>query len=151
MAKHHAKSPECLTPRPKKPQPTSLHHRPTGLAYCRGPDGKGGQQTVYPGAYGSPESKVEYRRLLAKLDAAASPAVVLQEEAGLNAVRDILVFRSLPRLLPARRADGTPTNELPRYRQTFRAVLHRGRASPRTSRPACDGPTSPNSVLSPIL
>jgi integrase len=115
-------------PRPRKAQPAYLHHKPTNQAYVRIPDGNGGRKTVYLGEHASAESKVEYRRLLAELDAAASPAAVIRAEPKLKAARDVLVsevYRDFWAHAQQhyRRADGSPTNELPQYRQTFRIVL----------------------------
>ena len=67
-------------PRSQKPVPSYALHKPTNQAYVRLPDGKGGRRAVYLGAYGSPESQAEYRRVLAEwqtppaADATPAPA-----------------------------------------------------------------------------
>jgi hypothetical protein len=77
-------------PRPKNPQPTYLHHKPTGQAYCRVPDGKGGRKTIYLGEYGSSESKIEHTRILAQL--AGSTAVLPTHTGGNDSTVNELVF-----------------------------------------------------------
>src|SRR5262245_33977042 len=56
-------------PRSANPVPSYSHHKPTGQAYIRIPDGNGGRRVVYLGKHGSPESQAEYRRILAELQA----------------------------------------------------------------------------------
>src|SRR4051812_40128726 len=113
-------------PRPMSAQPSYLHHKPTNQAYCRIPDGSGGRKTVYLGAFNSPESKLEHARILAQLAVAPSPTPRAQVAAAapgditLNEVY-LAFWRHAERHY--RRTDGTPTNELAQYRQTFRLVL----------------------------
>jgi integrase len=109
-------------PRPKKSVPSYSLHKPTGQAYVRLPDGAGGRKTVYLGAYDSPESRAEYARLVAELAAAPVPAAPTDRGGPGLSVNELLLafWRHAERHY--RRADGTPTNELPQYRQTFRLV-----------------------------
>jgi hypothetical protein len=114
-------------PCPRGVHPAYLRHKPTNQVYVRVPDGSGGRKVVYPGAHGSAESKAEYRRLLAKLDAAASRAVAAEQAPMLAGPRDIIVSEVYRDFWAHaqhhyRRADGTATNELPQFRQTFRLV-----------------------------
>ena len=46
--------------------PAYTHHKPSGQARVRLPDGKGGRRTYYLGPYGSPESRQRYERLIAE-------------------------------------------------------------------------------------
>lgn len=112
-------------PRPKSAQPNYLHHKPTNQAYCRIPDGNGGRKTVYLGVFNSPESKLEHARILAQL--AVSPSHTSARTAP-SADCDITlneVYLAFWQYAEQhfRRTDGTPTNELAQYKQTFRLVL----------------------------
>jgi integrase len=113
-------------PRPKSSVPAYSLHKPTGRAYVRIPDGAGGRKLVYlPGPHGSPESTAAYARLLAELAAAPVPvpAPAAQTPAPTDTtVNDVLLGFFTHALKHYRRADGTPTNEIPQYRQTFRLV-----------------------------
>jgi integrase len=116
-------------PRPRNVQPAYLHHTPTNQAYIRIPTGSGGRRTVYLGEYGSAESKTAYRRLLTELDTAPAPAAVIRaNDGGLKAPHDVLVselYNAFWKYATQhyQRPDGTPTNELPQYKQTFGLVL----------------------------
>jgi integrase len=114
-------------PRRKNVQPAYLEHRPTGQAYCRIPDGSGNRKTIYLGAFGSPESKAEYRRVLAELDSAPTPAAVLKGGHA-SAANDITVSELYLAFWKHaqqhyRREDGTPTIEVVEFKLTFRVVL----------------------------
>lgn len=113
-------------PRPKSAQPNYLHHKPTDQAYVRIPDGNGGRRTVYLGAFGSSESKLEHARILAQL--AVAPVPTSSSQCGSSRTSDITlneVYLAFRRYAEKhyRRADGTITNELAQYRQTFDLVL----------------------------
>lgn len=116
-------------PRQKNVQPAYLHHTPTNQAYCRIHVGNGKRKVVYLGEYGSAKSKTEYRRILAELDAAASPAAVIQaNDIGRKAPRDLLFSEMYLAFWKHaqqhyRRADGTKTDQLSEFRQTFRLAL----------------------------
>ena len=113
-------------PRRKKTIPNYSHHKPTGQAYVRFLDGLGGRKTVYLGPYDSPESRREYARIVAELAATPGPAAVrtpAEPAAGHSVtVNEVLLafWRHAERHY--RRPDGTPTDELAQYRQTFRLV-----------------------------
>ncbi len=116
----------CPHAAPKSAQPNYLHHKPTGQAYVRLPDGNGGRRAVYLGAFGSPESKLEHARILAQL--AVAPVPTPPSRCGPSRTSDItlnevyLAFRGYAEK-HYRRADGTVTNEPAQYRQTFDLVL----------------------------
>src|SRR4051794_39625111 len=105
--------------RRKQSVPSYLLHKPTGQARVRV-----GGRDIYLGLYDSPESRAEYARIIADLAAPPTPA----DPAAAPAARDHLSVNEL--LLGFweyadryyRRPDGTPTNELPQFRQTFRLV-----------------------------
>lgn len=112
-------------PRPRSSVPAYLHHKPSGRAYVRLPDGSGGRKTVYLGVYDSDESRREYARLIAEITARPqpTPATQIVRETG----RPVTVNEVMLRFLQFadghyRRADGTPTNEVAQYRQTFRVL-----------------------------
>jgi hypothetical protein len=54
-------------PHPRKSVPSYSFHAPTGQAFVRFPDGKGGRKTVYLGEHNSAESRVEYARIVVEL------------------------------------------------------------------------------------
>ncbi|HEV3438852.1 MAG TPA: hypothetical protein VG122_15910 [Gemmata sp.] len=54
-------------PRPKKSVPSYLHHKPTNQPYVPIPNGNGVRKPVYLGLYDSPESRVEYARIVQEL------------------------------------------------------------------------------------
>jgi integrase len=60
-------------PRPRKAVPAYSHHKPTGQAYVRIPDGVGGRRVVYLGRYNTPESRSEYARLIKELGSSPPP------------------------------------------------------------------------------
>lgn len=68
-------------PRPKSSVPSYSHHRASGQAFVKLPDGAGGYRFVYLGRHGSAESKEAYRRELAELDLRqnAEAAVLLDD------------------------------------------------------------------------
>jgi hypothetical protein len=85
------------------------------------PNGRGGRTVVYLGQYDSDESRQKYARLIAEM--AATPTKVL----GPAADRAVTVHEVLLAFWHYaeghyRRADGSTTDELPQYRQTFRLV-----------------------------
>src|SRR5262245_60891561 len=98
-------------PRPKASQPNYYLHKPTGQAYCRVPDGKGGRRTVYLGVFNSPESKLEHARILAEL--AVTPGPAARPPLATQSPRDITlneVYLAFRRHAEGhyRRSDGTP-------------------------------------------
>lgn len=111
--------------RPKSTIPTYRHHKPTDTARCWV-----GSRWVGLGRYNSPESRTEYNRIVAELATAAvatavTPVVVPRPAT--PTIPDVSVNELLLGFLVHadkhyRRADGTPTNELPQFRQTFRLV-----------------------------
>jgi integrase len=115
-------------PRPRNIHPAYLHHKPTNQAYVRVPYGSGGRKTVYLGAHGSQESKAEYRRLLAELDAATAAGAVLAARSEAASHPDLtlselyLAFWKFA-LQHYRRPDGSNTDQLVEFRQTFRIAL----------------------------
>lgn len=111
-------------PRPKKPL-AYLHHKPTNQAYVRIPARNGKRTVVYLGIYGSPESKAEHARILAGYAAAPShgAAVLLAQGAPVDVtVNEILLAFLQYAHGHYRRADGTLTDEVSQYKQTFRIV-----------------------------
>jgi integrase len=112
-------------PRRKNSVPAYSFHRPSGQAYVRVPDGTGGRKTVYLGAYDSAKSRQEYARVVAELAAApavARPPAPTPAGGHIVTVNDLLLafWRFAERHY--RRADGSATDELAQYRQTFRLV-----------------------------
>src|SRR5947209_15747986 len=108
-------------PRPKNATLSYLHHKPSGQAYCRVPDGSGGRRTVYLGPFNSPESKAEHARILAGLAAAPCPEAVVPDARG--GATNVTVNELLLAFLEHaerhyRRADGSPTDEVGQYKQT---------------------------------
>src|SRR5262245_41669038 len=122
-------------PRKKNAIPSYLHHKPTGQAFVRIPTENGKRRTIYLGEHSTEESKGEYRRILAELDAASPSAVATAFTASGEIAKDITlseVYRDFWRfaLQHYRRADNTPTNELAQYRQTFALVIPLYRSVP---------------------
>ncbi|MBN9518160.1 hypothetical protein J0H58_06530 [bacterium] len=110
--------------RPKSTIPTYRHHKPTDTARCWV-----GGRWIGLGRYNSPESRTEYNRIVAELASTAVASAVTPASAPpvAPATPDVSVNELLLGFLVHadkhyRRADGTPTNELPQFRQTFRLV-----------------------------
>ncbi|MBN9518490.1 tyrosine-type recombinase/integrase [bacterium] len=110
--------------RPKSTIPTYRHHKPTDTARCWV-----GGRWIGLGRYNSPESRTEYNRIVAEIASAAVASAVTPASAPpvAPATPDVSVNELLLGFLVHadkhyRRADGTPTNELPQFRQTFRLV-----------------------------
>ena len=101
---------------PKNAQPSYRHHKPIGRAYCDyyGPDGK--RHTVCLVAWNSPESKLEYARVVAEL-AAGRPAASTD-----LTVSELLVLFLKHATVYYRRLDGSPTSEVHGYRSVYRAL-----------------------------
>src|SRR5262249_15702452 len=83
-----------------------------------------GRHVIYLGKYDSPESRAEYARIVAELAVARSTTPTDRSPASGSdiTVNELLVGFWHHAERHYRRADGTPTNELPQYRQTFRPV-----------------------------
>src|SRR5262249_3397885 len=111
-------------PRPKNPVPSYSHHKPTDQAYVRVSDGNAGRHVIYLCKYDSPAPRAEYSRMRAELAVARStPPTAGSPASGSDiTVNELLVGFWHHAERHYRRADGTPTNELPQYRQTFRLV-----------------------------
>jgi integrase len=112
-------------PRRKNSVPAYSRHKPTNQAYVRIPDGSGGRRAVYLGVYDSPDSRAEYVRVLAELavaPVASRPADHFDPPRCGLAVNELLVAFLRHADRHYRRADGTPTNEVPQFKQTFRLV-----------------------------
>jgi integrase len=109
-------------PRPKNRIPPYSHHKPTGQAYVRIPDGAGGRRTVYLGEFDSPESRAEYGRIVAEL--ATSPTTAVQHSADPAAltVNEVLLVYLTFAERHYRRPDGTATNEYAEYKLIARYV-----------------------------
>ena len=116
-------------PRRKNTVPSYSHHTPTNQAYVRFLDGANRRKTVYLGEYGSVESHKEYARVLSEL--VAQPPSVLPPPDPSQRITEGWAAVSVNEVLLAfwrhaehhyRRADGSQTNELAQYRQTFRLV-----------------------------
>ena len=85
----------------------------------------GGRKTVYLGPYDSDESRQNYARLIAELAATPVPSVPPTpgtRDGHVVTVNDLLLAFWMHAERHYRRADGTVTNELAQYRQTFRLV-----------------------------
>jgi integrase len=105
--------------RPKNSVPTYRLHSPSNTARCWV---NGAWVTL--GKYNSPDSRAEYARILAELAvapiaSAVGPACVRVKDITLNEL--LLGFWRFAET-HYRRADGSPTNELPQYEQTFRLL-----------------------------
>lgn len=111
-------------PRSKNTIPTYSRHKPSGQAIIRLTDREGGRKTVYLGPYGSPESRQEYARIVAELSAVPVEAPRSGERGDCRlTVNEILLAFWKYAEGHYRRADGTVTDELSQYRQTFRPLM----------------------------
>ena len=112
-------------PRPKSGVPAYLHHKPTGQAFVRLPDGAGGRKTVYLGKHDSDDSdasRQRYARMVAELAASPLPAAVAVDPARVVTVNEVMLRFLRCADTHYRRADGTPTGEVVQYRQTFQVL-----------------------------
>ena len=103
--------------RPKNSVPTYRLHKPSGTARCWV-----GGRWVALGKYNSPESRAEYARILAELVVAPVPGRSASPAGADVTVNELLLGFWRYADAHYRRPDGTPTNELPQFRQTFRLV-----------------------------
>ena len=113
--------------RPRNSVPVYRFHKPTGQAYVRLPDGSGGRQMVYLGAFGSPESKAAYERVLA--EARTRPTATCKVAKPVDAtpasaatVNEVLLAFLRHAAQHYRRPDGTTTNELVEFKLVCRAL-----------------------------
>ncbi|QDU21862.1 tyrosine-type recombinase/integrase [Urbifossiella limnaea] len=102
--------------------PSYRHHKPSGQAVVTIRAADGGRRDVYLGAYDSPESRREYARVVAELAVVAVPDQVATPVTLDPSVDEVLHAFWRHAEAHYRRADGTPTNEISEYRQTFRHV-----------------------------
>ncbi len=112
-------------PRSANPVPSYSHHKPTGQAYVRIPNGSGGRRVIYLGKHGSPESQAEYRRILAELQ--ARPAVASVPPAVGARSRDLTINEMLLAFLRwatthYRNAAGEPTTEIGELKWSLKPV-----------------------------
>jgi integrase len=112
---------------PRSPRvPAYRLHKPSGQAVVTIRDSDGERGDVYLGVYNSRESKTEYARVIAELATAAAPDQV--QPSGTAAgpskvtVAEVLAAFWLHAHHHYRRVDGTLTNEVNEYRQTFKPV-----------------------------
>lgn len=103
--------------RPKNSVPTYRLHSPSGTARCWV-----GGKWINLGKYNSPESRSEYARVLAEVAVAPVPAAAPGAAHADVTVNELLLGFWRYAEQHYRRADGTPTNELPQFKQTFRLV-----------------------------
>ncbi len=98
--------------------PTYKLHSSTGLARCWV-----GGKWVTLGKYGTPESRAEFARIIAELNAAPSPAsAVIGGAAPTLTVDQVLLAFWKHAEQHYRRPDGTPTQEISEYRQAFKVL-----------------------------
>ena len=105
--------------RPKNTVPTYRLHSPSGTARCWVAG-----RWVTLGKYNSPVSRAEYARIVAELAVAPTtgqPTPASPRAADVTVNEVLLAFWRYAEH-HYRRADGTSTNELPQFRQTFRLV-----------------------------
>jgi integrase len=103
--------------RPKNTVPTYRLHSPSQTARCW----VAGRWLTL-GKYNSPESRAENARILAELAVTPIPAAVGTTRTPDVTVNELLVGFWRFAEQHYRHADGTTTNELPQFRQTFRLV-----------------------------
>ena len=131
-------------PRPKNPVPTYRQHRPSGRAVVTLTDANGRRRDVYLGAYGSPESKAAYARLVAQIRATPAPVAA---DPGERLVSDLVMAFWSHAEQHYRRADGTPTSEIEEYRGAVRIL-----ATLYASTPAAEfGPLALQSVRQAMI
>ena len=111
-------------PRSASPVPSYSHHKPTDQAYVRIPDGNGGRRVVYLGKHNSPESQVEYRRVLALLQAqpaATAPRLAAGRPTNLTVNEMLLSFMRWA-ATHYRTSDGEPTTEMHELRSSLKPL-----------------------------
>jgi integrase len=102
--------------------PSYRHHKPSNQAVVTIRTATGERKDVYLGEYDSPESKTEYARVIAEQAASPGAALTLTEKGPDPTVDAVLVaFWAHPQK-HYRRPDGTPTQELSEYFQSFKVV-----------------------------
>jgi integrase len=107
--------------RPVNPVPTYRLHRQSGQAVVtlRLPDGR--RKDILLGAYKSPESRAEYRRIIAEIEAGLPGTVPLCLSPDLT-VNELLLSFLRHAEQHYRRPDGTMTDEVKEYKLVFRIM-----------------------------
>jgi integrase len=98
----------------RRKAPSYRLHKPTGKAVVTLPDGKGGRKDIYLGAYGSPESRREYARVLSEWEASNRTAVpAAQPKANVPdlTINELLVAYFREHVERYYVKDGKPTSE----------------------------------------
>ena len=110
-------------PRANKPVPSYRMHKATGQPVVTIP-GPTGRRDVYLGRYGSPESKIEYTRIIAQVQAGDSNPrrSDLPAEASSLKVSELLSHFLDHADAYYRHPDGTPTSEPRNYRHSIREL-----------------------------
>lgn len=110
-------------PRSRNPIPTYRLHKPSGQAVVslRGPDGR--RRDVYLGGYDSPQSKVEYERILAEVRSGTSGIATVTAGASFDlTVNELLVAYLRHAEGYYVHPDGTSTGELHALKDAVRPV-----------------------------
>jgi integrase len=100
--------------------PSYRHHKQSGQAVVTLPDGLGSRRDVLLGKYRSKESRLEYARVIAELEAAGR-SLPPEQAAGLS-VNELLIRFWAWAEKHYRKPDGTSTGELKEYQLTLRPL-----------------------------
>ena len=105
-------------PRPSNPVPTYQRHKPSGQAYVRLPAGPGRRRVVYLGKYNTPESRDEYRRVVAELEHTTTGAPRPTERGTDLTVNELLVAYLGHAVVYYRDPSGRPTSEVDQIKRS---------------------------------
>jgi integrase len=105
----------------QKSIPAYQHHKPSGQAFVRFTTG-GVRRVVYLGKHDTPESRTEYRRIIAELETAGPTAVAAHASKGELSVNQLLLAFLKWAATNYRNHDGKPTNELDHYKRSAHFV-----------------------------
>lgn len=110
----------------RSPVPSYRLHKPTGQAVVTIRTSAGDRRDVYLGKYNTPESRAEYRRVLRNWTPRRPPSRSRPERhagrrAGITVDGLVVAFWEFAQK-HYRRPDGTPTQEISEYFQTFKVL-----------------------------
>lgn len=97
-------------------------HKPSGQGVVTVRLADGSRKDIYLGKYNSDESRKEYARVVAELSVTTSPARLTSTRSPDITVNEVLLAFYRHAEEHYRRVDGTTTQELVEYRQTFKPV-----------------------------
>src|SRR5581483_3885458 len=111
-----------MSQEPIKPAPSYRLHKQSGQAIVTLTDGMGGRRDVLLGTFNTPESRVEYSRVIGEWEARGRRLHDQADDAGALSVNELMTAFLAHAEEHYRREDGTQTSEVREYKATIKAV-----------------------------